>query len=317
MLILSVEALQSPTLLGRHLKLMDPPQERVFAKRNFIVFRNVFTRFPSTALSLNSFLTLDTVSEVKNRYFSGRLESTVFKIFRDNGYRIVSGYANSYLGTRGPYVDDFFPRYGNVFNSSACRFTEQYLIKLFGVCEVARLVETVHGPGQPWRNRYLDIISMLPSNTPVLTFHHLLEPGHTGHLVGAYDHTNETHRQVFASRYRERLKLAAETLDATTELLLRRGRPFILLVFGDHGIWISRSRPANFDDPFIVRDRYGSSAALLAHGVSFHGCDITAYSPNFTTPARILSGVLSCLSNGTLPTPKFKEPVDFARFVYE
>lgn len=314
--LLSMESLQSPRLLNAHLGLDGHSIQQALARDEFSVFRNVFTRFPSTVLSLNSLLDLDATPIVRSALFSGKEDSVVYRVFRSNGYKVISGYANSYLGTQGTYVDAFTLHRADIFSSSACLFTADFFLKLFSICEIARVVEPLL-ESVAWDEAYLDILRSLPRNEPVFTFHHMLKPGHTGHLVGAYDHTDHEQRRIFLSRYQARMEEAAALISRATSLLTSRNRPFILFVFSDHGAWISRAQQADLDDPFIVRDRHGSFAAILAHEISVGDCDVAKQTSTFTTPARIMSRIIECLSDGTFEQPGFIEPVDFSRFTYE
>ena len=228
--------------------------------------------------------------------FSGLSPSPLLGILRGNGYETSTLFDNSYLGRRkGPWVDN----YVYFRNRTLCSLLDEAVRPwaFFGYCRWLR-TENNHYPAFLER-----ITSVDAGGKPRFTMAHLLLPNHTR---ASYRHGNEAELERFRAHYLRNIERAADYLDRIVRHV--EGDPdAILLVYGDHGMLLSKDVEEFEDDPeFFIQDRYGVLGGVFPPDACAPWFDAAA-APGWMTLLDAVHAVLSCLSSdgkGALVEPR-------------
>ena len=85
----------------------------------------------------------------------------------------------------------------------------------------------------------------------------------------------------------------------------------LVLVFGDHGAYLSRGITPAEDSDFFYADRHLVSLAVLAtDNPCANRKALSTYAPGYYTPSRAVAAIAKCLAGDTLPETllNFDEP---------
>lgn len=317
--IVTFDALTAPRLAAKYLKLDDVPYEPLLLRDGGTLFANAFASRIPTKPFMNSVMRLahPGFSEVYS-YFAGRTDSPLTRMFRANGYRIATGYSNMYFGMKGPYVSDYRPREAlDIRNNTLCDLAIDNPMKFFGFCRVASFLSK-NRKRPSWPAAVTDIIRRANDDpNPWLTFHHIGFPGHTN---ADYRTSNISDFREYREMYGKSVARVAAILRSLISMLKNDDANSVLLVFGDHGPFLSRTVAIEQNPQFFVQDRYGILAAV-PHNET--GCDQQAlrhYVLAYATPERIIAALVRCLSADPQvidATVNFSEDLDYARYLYE
>ena len=98
----------------KNLGIESVKYDDLLRSNNFKIMKNHFADNIATSPSLNSILNLDTMAwrylpkNVKPSFFAGRNQSPLATIFKNNGYKVSTGYYHQYLGSPGKHVDEYY-----------------------------------------------------------------------------------------------------------------------------------------------------------------------------------------------------------------
>jgi hypothetical protein len=324
--LIAVDSMLPETLANRHLGIATD-YDRFMREHGAVVFRNLFASFAPTTESLSSVARLADPSFSGHDGFSGRTLEPLYHIFRNNGYRIASGYnaGKRNFGDQGPAVDEYVNSNawgGRTFSQSAlCKYQDavERGLQLYGFCALAVRLEPAVGGS--WED-YVDerIGEKGSSPTSWLTFHYVYSA--LGHTSKAYVSTSQddfvAYRKVFFEKQRS---MARDWLPKLTATIAARDPHAIVFVFGDHGPWLSRTIQPDDMPRFYVQDRYGIFGAVLntddpcvAEGA------LTHYFDGFGTPERVIAGIVRCLASNPEAVDRavnFRETGPFRAYLYE
>lgn len=267
----SFESLLSPHALKRFYDASDPGHFDYLRKRGFRVLDDAYSAGSATIASLSRILEYDTDlrrTEQMRAVFGS--ENTTYRILRENGYQINFMYAKNYLGTNRGGADYFFP----VRSFSTCHFlSEDYLYfackrdfaswinkKLFGgtsYLSVEQHIELIKDRVDAIKN----------GNGPGFIFTHINFPGHT--LLN-HDYRDSEAIASFAGLTRERIPQIKRYFEAVFDHIVENDPDAVILVYGDHGAWISRGMTASeagdgntiFSFKDMLLDRHGAALAI-------------------------------------------------------
>ena len=254
-------------------------------------FPNLFANANSTKRSLNTVLALDPQVYNSQRaagrdpgMFSGRSPSPLLGILRENGYETSTLFDNSYLGKRkGPWVDN----YVYFQNRTLCGLLDEEIRPwaFWGYCRWFRRAGS-HFP--PFLER---ITSVDAGGEPQFTMAHLYIPGHASHRYG-----DAAAFERYRARYLRRIETAAGYLDRIVRHV-EEDPGAILLLYSDHGMWLSQGMGFDDDPEFFVQDRYGVLGGVFPPEACASWFDAAA-APGWMTLLDAVHAVLSCLSGG-------------------
>ncbi len=322
--IVSFDGLAPIALTKKYMGLSDLPYAKVLDRDGVLTFKNAFASKAPTKASLNSLMRLANTDVGSNSgYFAGRKDGPVSNILHANGYTISTGFNNLYFGTKGPFVDSYQPtevEVGAGRHSTLCALATKNPLKFFGFCDVASLTESA-GPVEIWPNTVIDAVQRAtptPRAKPVFTLHYIGNP--IGHVKSNYRSSDREALARFSESYRRKSAEVAKIMEHLRKLVSENSRPSILLVIGDHGPYLSQTI-SFYDDPaFVVQDQHGILATVLVNKTGCTAEQLQHYTPTYATPARILAGVMRCLSHDPVRfdlAMKFVEKYKFENFLYE
>ncbi len=261
--------------------------------------------------------------------FSGLNPSPLLGILRRNGYETTSIYVDGYFGKRkGPWID----RYVRFVENTVCGKLEPRVRDwaFWGYCRI----DTKHH----WNNRenrwgdvqreatVEEILKASARDGPQFVMAHLLDPGHTW---GSFRHDDASTRERFRKRYLKNLARANGYLRRIVRHLERSDPGAILLVYGDHGPFVSQGVEFEDDPRFVVRDHYGVLGGVWPRDACAPWLD-EASAKGWMTVLDAVHALLRCLSGGEGalvaprqgPSPRYgKIPpgfdLDYGEFLYE
>ena len=258
-------------------------------------FPNLFVNAVPTRQSLYTVLALD--PRVHNSQmaagrdpgtFSGRSPSPLLGILRENGYETSTLFDYSYLGRRkGPWVDDY------VFfrERTLCGLLDEAIRPwaFWGYCRRPR-----DESNDSIFSRFLErITSVDAGGGPRFTMAHLYIPGH---ISGNYRHGDAAEFERYRARYLRGIETAAEYLGRIVRHV-EEDPDAILLLYSDHGMFLSRGVEFDDDPEFFVQDRYGVLGGVFPPEACAPWFDAAA-APGWMTLLDAVHAVLYCLSGG-------------------
>ena len=256
-------------------------------------FPNLFVNAVPTKNSLYTVLALDPqvhdsqmAAARDPETFAGRSPSPLLGILRENGYETSTLFDSSYLGRRkGPWVDNY------VFfqDRTLCSLLDE-AIRPWAFWGYCRWFRREGSPFPPFLER---ITSVDAGGEPRFTMAHLFIPGHTGR---SYRHGDAAEFERYRSEYLRRIETAAEYLDRIVRHV-EEDPDAILLLYSDHGMWLSRDVEFDDDPEFFIQDRYGVLGGVFPPDACAPWFDAAA-APGWMTLLDAVHAVLSCLSDG-------------------
>ena len=317
-------------------------------------FSNFFSDAVNTKNSLYSVLALDVDVYASQRtelikqgrdpdpfLFSGRNPSALLGILHRNGYETTSIYVNDYFGRRkGPYIDNYI----TIDRSTVCNLLDDSIriLSFWGYCRwfggsfrgghrlVVEAVTNYHIDPETddWRWKQgltVEAIKKASANDgPQFVMAHLYVPGHVN---SSFRHGNVEQFEAYKSRNIRESETAALYLDAIIRHLEDNDPDAILLVYGDHGMFLSKGLEFEDDPTFVFQDNYGVLGAVYPRDACAVWFD-EASAKGWITTLDAVHAMLRCLSGGesALVEPRKSRstrygPVprnsDYKEFLYE
>ena len=232
-----------------------------------------------------------------------------------------------FFGRKGPYIDYYSTTKDlNLKGTLLCideGRSRAIQKRFFSICttlgdysSIPHLVKTTMGGAHlikqarpQWPSEVMDTIQQLQmQDRPQLSFHYIYNP--IGHSPRDYRHTNMEQRNT----YQDYFLKSATKLDNVLQQLISRinlsDPNSIVVIFGDHGAWLSRGVSPNEDAEFVYKDRHMIELAVLktentcASGLAFH------YSDTYATPSRVIAGIIRCLAKNPKEIDKLVDFID-------
>ena len=314
---ISFDALVPRALLKKHLDVETTGFHALFDAR-FRRFPNLFANGSDTKQTLYTLLALDPrVHESQEaavgfdtRTFAGQHPSPLLGILRRSGYETSTLFQNTYFGRRkGHWVDN----YVYFEDRTLCSLLDETIRPwaFWGYCRWFR-----HGGSS-----YAPIIERITSadidGGPQFMMAHVMVPGHTPNVTYRYGDA------AALADYRVHYLAAAERAAGSLDRIVRHVEAdpdAILLVYGDHGMWVSKGVEFDDDPEFFVQDRFGVLGGVFPPDACAPWFDAAA-APGWMTLLDAVHAVLFCLSDGkgALVEPELvrQRYAHFEDFLYE
>jgi hypothetical protein len=319
--LLSIDSLIPNDVARDNLGVDDLPYYRLLGIDLKEVPMTLSFQVPSAA-SLNSVMRLSQSSQSSRiDYFTGRSESLLSQIAKQNGYRLITGWPGFVPDwRRGSAVDDMIQPVLSATpdTSFLCsdHLSRKIFIRSFFYCsffhDAASLSEK-----EPYRDTVLRFLSEEKTfSDPFIVFTYVYFP--IGHTSLTYNHSSKKERQEYRNFFSTGANGAANFLNSALNAIRKNDPNAIVLVFGDHGAYLSRSSDPSDDPEFFYRDRHRIFFASMIGG---HRCNSPkrVYSAGrYNTPSRFLVDVLMCLQSGAgAIKPSFEEDQEVLRYVVD
>ncbi len=323
----SFDALAPRALLKKYLALETTKFHDLFDS-SFRRFPNFFANTVYTSNSLNMVLALDEDAyssqqrELKARgadpdprLFSGQNPSNLLGTLHKNGYETTSIYVDSYFGEeKGKYINNYI----TFSNKTICSLLDAGIrdFSFWGYCRFGRadwsaaldmsaervICSDCSHEDRIW-SAALDmsaewVTRVSAKNKPQFVMAHLYAPGHTDKSF-RYDDAEQVEK--FRAEYiyysKER---AAHYLDLIIRHLEENNPGAILLVYGDHGPFLSKGLQFEDDPEFVFQDHYGILGGVYPRDTCAGWFD-EASSQGYMTILDAVHALLRCLSGGESP----------------
>ena len=294
---ISFDSIQPRALLRKYMNVETTPFHSLF-DAHFRRFENLFANAFSSRESLGVLLALDEriyhsivrprAQTLRPRYpsmFAGASPSPLFDILKKNGYETNTFYSNTFFGPeKGPFVD----RYFTTAERSVCALLDPAIhdVSFWGYCNWAKATTSSASTADR-------LIEISRHDGPQFLMAHIQEPGHTA-LSFRYD--DKAQVDEFRQRYLAGASSAAGHLTRLLAHLQENDPDAILLVYGDHGPFLSRG--VTFEDApaFVVQDHFGILGGIYPRHACAQWFDEPRERQGYLTLLDAVHGVLRCLS---------------------
>jgi hypothetical protein len=276
-----------------------------------------FTPKAPSYASLNGIMNLEDVSIPGRSFFSGIMPSILTSIVSSNGYEITTGYSSFYFGKQGTYIDKYkMPTAPRLIETTLCIDTKTSFIlqiRLLGVCNVLGKYSSIsfflYKEHKDWVTRVLDTFQEnYYKIRPQFSFMYIYRPN--GHSPRNYRHADLTQRQSYRDYFLSQTIELNKILHNLIKTVKAQDPKSIVIVFGDHGAWLSRGISYKQNRDFFILDRYTIElAALKTENLCVSNKKIFHYSSSYATPSRVLAAVFRCLAENP---QKVDDLVNFA-----
>ncbi|MDH3691979.1 MAG: hypothetical protein OEU36_21265 [Gammaproteobacteria bacterium] len=323
--LISFDALIPEAIAAKFLNIEEIEYISVMRDADLRIFKNAFSDRVPTKESLNSILAMDLAyfdsMPAPERYLfaSGQINSPLYEIFRRNGYKVQFFYSSSYFGASHKAKLD---HYGVANDGGLCDHIDNdyslmgYCLSIFSDFRV-KFFEKGHSEYPKLLIDRIKEVGKSPNNW--LTLAYVYSPGHT---KTSFDPYNSEHLRKYGEAFREKRDFeAAAYIKELIRAIYENDPSAVLLIFGDHGAWISRglwqkkqiaeNSPLTREE--IFQDRHAIAAALYPKDFC---------RDDFEEPigiVRIGRNIVKCLSGGKDPLPAFYQANDddFLEYKYE
>ncbi len=322
--LLSFDALITPALAKKFLKISDVPYEGITKQNEITIFKNAFVSKAPSKPALNSVMRLahpEFYFDEKHSYdyYSGKKLGPLSALLIGNNYKIVNGYANAGMGLQGQYVHDYYPKPG--FNSRKDQFCDLTAsnspILYSGFCIVIK--KLIPKEFIPWPEKLKEIFEAgFSFNDPLFTLHYIGMPSHTG---AEFNYKSEKHVKEYAREFYKNATTFTKYFSELIKVVGRPNRKKVVLVFGDHGTYVSRAEAEENNIDFIVKDKHGVLFMMPINETQCSKSELMFYSDKgYTTPERVIAALIRCHTDEKEKFDKllkFSEQYEFSKFLYE
>jgi hypothetical protein len=304
--LIGFESAAPAAVLARNLGLNNSALSKSFEDNDFHVFRNVFVENVPTRRSFNALLAMERgyylsiVDRGHDHLFQGIRPSPLIENFTHNGYETTAVNAQTFFGAgKGDFIDNY--EINSEFSVCHTSPKRTWPAKFFGACYL-REIRWLFPSRPKVQGKSIDFLmanleTVTQRKQPQLFIGHINPPNHTS---SDFDSSDEAQVRRFRKRYEGASKTASVNLTRIKEFIRSHDDEFILLVFGDHGIYMSRRHSFEDDPTFFVQDRYGVVAGAYPSDICSQYW-ASPFSEGYITTAEIARLVIQCLAGGVDP----------------
>ena len=343
--IFSFEALIPSSVAKQNLGVEKVLYDEVLKKNNFRILQNNFADNIATSDALNSILYGNTIqwrsisNKKKYSFFSGRSNSPLMQILRNNGYKIYTGYYHQYMGQPGKFVDEYLTfRSIKIKNNKLqkiyptfCQFKMPwYHFQLFGYCDFLKVIFKTNKSNEfvdatEFNNHFIEKV-MNDDTKPIFSILHLYSPGHVTANLKGLNYVN----------YFKEKRLEVETYfnSIIKNLKRNKNKKSIIIIIGDNGsfqTWDSLENDKSFIkfkknqkdfDKFKIIDRYAVFGSYYLHNLKCDNEENQILNNLYNTNGMLINKLMYCISNKDEyfnKDIKYNLPgnVEYSNFIYE
>jgi hypothetical protein len=279
--------------------------------------------------SLNALMRFDQKQSApsgQNEFF-GNGFSLLSETARLNGYAVVTGWPG-YVPTwqRGRGVDRvIYPLFsGHADGSFLCEdgVGSGRKIRVRGLffcpmmMSIGGFLPDRRAELEPFRDTVLNVaLDVAQAASPTVFFAYTYNP--IGHTSLDFDVRSKSQFVAYREQFLAQSMLATEVIERNVISIRAVDPTAIIMIFGDHGAYLSRGREATEDERFFHADRHRVFLAV-ANGGHHCGSPAQVHSGGmYNTPARVLLDIMLCLSGGVSGlTVAFDEDPQLIRRVF-
>lgn len=265
--------------------------------------------------SLNALMRLDQKQSASagRNLFTGNGFSPLGEIARLNGYGLVTGWPG-YVPRwrRGGGVDRvIYPLFsGHAEASFLCEdgMGSGRKIKIRGlffcpvVMSLGGFMPDLRVELKPFRDTVLEAaMDVARAAQPTIFFAYTYDP--IGHTSQDFDYRSTNQLIAYRDQFRAQSILATEIIERNVMSIRSVDPTAIILIFGDHGAYLSRGMEPSLNPKFVYSDRHRVFLAVANGG---HGCGSPEQVHSggiYNTPSRVLLDMMICLTGGVTGLP--------------
>ena len=320
--LLSYDSFVPQSIAREYLSINSVPYQNILDDQ-FNEFSSSLSFHVPSRPSINDVMRLGQKrSQLNFLSFSGNAPSLLSSILPKNGYKLTTGYKGLYFGSGGPFIDQsLFPSFAQIESSVLCiaqRKLER--VQAFLICDVARylsknyrnnLYKFLFGSElrkikKNWHDIVLEQFRLnRQSKEPVFTYLYTYNP--IGHTSLTYDHNISDQRSDYQAYFQKNAETLSKQISELSDQIRKYDPTSVVIIFGDHGAYLSRSSKIEDNPEFFIKDRH---RIVIAMAKTNHRCskpENLKIEENFQTPSRLLASVFLCLSDkDQRPVPEFE-----------
>jgi hypothetical protein len=312
--LLSFDSLIPADVAAAYLKIDRPDYYRLATGLLRELPNSLVFKVPSVN-SLNALMRLDQKQSASagQNLFTGNGFSPLGEVARLNGYGLVTGWPG-YVPKwrRGGGVDRvIYPlSSGHAEESFLCEgeMGSGRRIKIRGlffcpmVMSIGGFMPDRRVELQPFRDTVLEAaMDVARAAQPTIFFAYTYDP--IGHTSQDFDYRSRNQLIAYRDQFRAKSILATEIIQRNVISIRSVDPTAIIMIFGDHGAYLSRGLDPSDDPKFFHSDRHRVFLAVASGGHSC-GSPEQVYSGGiYNTPSRVLLDVMICLSGGVAGFP--------------
>jgi hypothetical protein len=292
--LIGFDALLSKAAFNRLLGLPgEPVWNDTLNSLGFNVVADAIAAGNATRPSFHNLLNLGTGINVEDpgKFFTRVEMNPAYKAFDDAGYQVQFLSGTSYFGTGiGKTIEHFYPTELSGF----CNFIPQSFGILMCRKPVRKFVRKLMGESidqSDLESHFLERIEVNQKQSNWVTFAYILSPGHTP-AYGEYRHDNLEARKKYTSVFQIKSTETSSHITKIVSSILYRQPKAIIIVFGDHGAWITRGAEDG-KSPYTQKD-----IELDQFGITFASYPSEFCSEHFVQgyrAERLVPDLLECL----------------------
>jgi hypothetical protein len=326
--LLSFDSLIPADVAAAYLQIGRPDYYRLTTGLLRELPNSLVFKVPSIS-SLNALMRFDQKQSApsgQNPFFGSGF-SLLGEVARLNGYGVVTGWP-AYVPTwqRGGGVDRvIYPLFsGHADESFLCEdgVGSGRKIRIRGlffcpmVMSIGGFFSDSRTELKPFRDSVLDVaLDVARTASPTVFFAYTYDP--IGHTSQGFDIRSKSQFVAYREQFLSQSMLATEVIERDVISIRAVDPTAIIMIFGDHGPYLSRGREAADDPKFFAADRHRVFLAV-ANGGHHCGSPVQVHSGGmYNTPARVLLDIMICLSGGVSDLPvAFDEDPQLIRRVF-
>jgi hypothetical protein len=308
-------ALAKKNIKNHNFKYID------FLNDNFFSFSKGVNLQVPTWHALNAVMRLDQQDYHRiGGYFEGLEPSPLSIIAKNNGYKITAAYETNGAppsikmeGVSSHIEKMITPEGFDLEVSTLCRdLGDNTLLswRLFGACDILKFLKEdytgvfsifLDSPPNNWYDTISNSIIDIKKSEPGIGFFYTYNPW--GHTSSSYNHLNSDNRESFKQQFLASDSHFVNYMGKLRKTILSIDPNSIVVVFGDHGVWLSRGMTVDNNDPyFIYTDRHKVEIAVMQ---TKNNCskksELQKIDREFVTPSIVLMGIFDCLMDYQTP----------------
>ncbi len=292
----------------------DMPYQEVLSK--FYDNYSAFSLAVPSVHSLNALYRFDMKSfdgkELHSlNYYSGNKESPLSSLLKANDYRINSGYFDDSFGLKGNFIDEYTVG-SQTWYLPAFAFCQvvppnQKYVRYYGMCNRSNIINKVLGKyardpiSLSWPMEIIDG-AIKVDTFPKFTYFYFYYP--LGHTTPGFN--PETDTEKYLQQYYDQSNNLSVLLNHISDKVKARDPNAIVIIFGDHGPYLTRNMDCKRDVKFCIADRFGVNLSILKTENNCSKILKLKITNEIVTPSKALVNIFNCLSE----TVFLKSPPD-------
>lgn len=286
----------------------DPEYYESVEKHKGLIFENSFTQRVPTRPSLKAFMSLGD-SNYKQGMITGKYDSPLAALFRNNGYSVITGTRQGYAMTRrgdamveqANYVDAYhYDKQERFSVSPFCLNLPKkgifaYIERFYYFCSNSIKYLDTKQTRNGWPRQVLNITdAILKIEKPTISILYLYYP--IGHTSADYNVNDLKMRDDYLKYFKNGSRFAAQHMEKLIDKITSKYPDSLILIWGDHGTFSGAGGYKN--KAMEVLDRHQVFTALIGNkNICVQPEYLNDSDSEITSPAKVMLSIIRCLAD--------------------